>query len=92
MSELIEIQVRACVVNPGTGVVEESATPSSELKPHLFGIYFRPVQSMLVDWHWCADVEAYPYVELFVNALCQQFQRSGVEVRMDLTAFNHFKQ
>lgn len=27
MSELIEIQVRACVVNPGTGVVEESATP-----------------------------------------------------------------
>lgn len=92
MSDLIEIQVRACVVNPSTGEVEESAISSPDFKPHLFGIYFRPVQSTPVDWRWCADVEAYLYVELFVIMLRDQFQRSDVEVRMDLTAFNHFKQ
>ena len=92
MGEPIEIEVRACVVNPENGEVVESTKPAPGLTPHLFGIYKRAASSGLTDWSWCADVATYPLVELFVNALRNDFQRSGFDVRMDLSAFKHFTQ
>lgn len=42
------------------------------------------------DWSWSADVSAYPLDELFVNALSIDFKRSGFDVRVDLSTFNHY--
>ena len=92
MGELVEIEVRACVVNPDNGEVVESTKPAPGLSPHLFGIYKRTASSESTDWIWCADVATYPLVELFVNTLRTNFQRSGFDVRMDLSAFKHFTQ
>ncbi|HEX7764318.1 MAG TPA: hypothetical protein VF433_12005 [Cellvibrio sp.] len=89
MGERIQIDVRACFINPDTGDVVETSAPDPALTPNLFGVYTRSANSN-DDWAWVADFAAYEFLDLFIDALMLKHHNDGSGFDLDLRHIAQF--
>lgn len=89
MSERIQIEVRASLIDQNTGDVVPMTTPNQVLTPNLFSVYTRSATGN-EDWVWVANFATHEHFDLFIDALTLKHHNDGSGFDLDLRHIAQF--